>query len=345
MAYHITKTLPTLDESTALTDKSLITPFIQSNADTIRRILNGQDHRKMIICGPCSIHSRASALMYAERMQKLSAEVQDTLFLVMRTYFEKPRTQYAWKGFFHQPSVTGPLDLTQGLTEARSILLEIAAMGVATGAEILTPALATYYEDLISWGCIGARTSESQTHREIASSLSIPVGFKNSTQGNIEIAVNGMISAEHSHQLVRVVDGEAYCVISDGNPHCHLVLRGCNFPVTASNYQQKNILHAMHLLEKNHLNTGLLVDCSHGNCEGDHHKQIQVADTVLQYMKQGLNIKGILLESHIRSGRAEIQGSIAPDISITDPCVSWDETEKLIRHWHQSLSAPNFAML
>lgn len=338
MAYQITHSLATLETSKGALLSAETAREIQEHRDAIKQIISGNDPRKLIICGPCSIHSRDSALQYAERLKRLSEDVSDQLFLVMRAYFEKPRTQYAWKGFLHQPEVGGEVDLLKGLTAARGLLTEIAQIGVPAGTELLSPLLASYLEDLIAWGCIGARTSESQTHRELASALEVPVGFKNTTEGNVEIAINGMVSASQPHQLIRVVEGSPHVVISDGNPHTHLVLRGRNYPQTRANYDAESVRAAARLLAEMKLNTGLLVDCSHGNSEGDYLRQMDVAKVVLEHIQQGISARGILIESHLRGGRVSESADAPNDISITDPCLGWGDTERLIRFWAEALA-------
>ena len=338
MAYQITHSLAQLEVLKSDPLSVQITQDIASHRETIKRVLSGEDQRKLVICGPCSIHSRDSAVSYAERLKVLADEVADSLFLVMRNYFEKPRTQYAWKGFLHQPSVTGEVDLISGIKQAREILVEVAHIGIPAGTEVLSPSLISYFEDLISWACIGARTSESQTHREIASSLEVPVGFKNTTEGNTGVAINGMISASQPHQLIRIIDGVPYAVISGGNPDTHLVLRGRNYPQYGSNYDATDIIQAVEQLDSYRLKPKILVDCSHGNCAGDFKRQVDVAHIVLEHIQQGLPVQGILLESHIRGGRGSIQTPLPSDLSITDPCLGWEDTERLVRSWAEALA-------
>ena len=338
MAYQITHSLATLETMRSAPLSARITASIASHRETIKRILSGEDERKLLICGPCSIHSRDSAVSYAERLKLLADEVSDSLFLVMRSYFEKPRTQYAWKGFFHQPSVTGDMNLLEGISQAREILIEVANIGIPAGTEVLSPALISYFEDLVSWACIGARTSESQTHREVASSLEVPVGFKNTTEGNVEVAINGMISASQSHQLIRTVHGAPHAVISEGNPDVHLVLRGRNYPEYEPNYDSETIINAADQLADSGFSPKILVDCSHGNCEGELMRQIDVAHAVLGHIQRGLPVQGILIESHIRGGRGRIQPPLPADLSITDPCLGWEDTERLIKSWADALS-------
>ena len=338
MAYHTTHSLAPLEALRSAPLSAKITREITSHRETIKHILSGEDKRKLIICGPCSIHSHDSAVTYAERLKSLADEVSDSLFLVMRNYFEKPRTQYAWKGFLHQPSVTGEANLLAGITQAREILIDVAKVGVPAGTEVLSPSLISYFEDLISWACIGARTSESQTHREIASSLEVPVGFKNTTEGNTEVAVNGMISSSQPHQLIRIIDGVPHAVVSQGNPDTHLVLRGRNYPHYGSNYDTADIMQVVEQFDSFKLKSKILVDCSHGNCAGDFKRQADVARVVLGHIQQGLPIQGILLESHLRGGRGPIQDPLPADLSITDPCLSWEDTERLVKSWAEALS-------
>ena len=338
MAYQITHSLAPLEALRSVPLSAQIKRDITSHREVIRRILSGEDHRKLVICGPCSIHSRSSALSYAERLKVLADEVADSLFLVMRNYFEKPRTQYAWKGFLHQPSVTGEVNVLEGIAQAREILIKVAEIGVPAGTEVLSPTLISYFEDLISWACIGARTSESQTHREVASSLEVPVGFKNTTEGNTEVAINGMISASRPHQLIRIIEGTPHAVVSEGNPDTHVVLRGRNYPQYGSNYHLRDVTRVLEQLKSSKLQPKVLIDCSHGNCEGDFKRQADVAQVVLSHIQQGVPIQGILLESHLRGGRGPIQSPLPPDLSITDPCLGWEDTQTLIRSWAEALS-------
>ena len=338
MAYRITDTLAALEASRETPLDPTLARGLRDSRDVISGILSGSDARKLIICGPCSIHSRDSALRYAERLKTLASEVQDQVFLVMRAYFEKPRTAYAWKGFLHQPRVGEAPNLVQGLIEARALLTEIAQLGLPTGTELLSPLLSSYLEELIAWGCIGARTSESQTHRELASSLDIPVGFKNNTEGNIEVAVNGIISASRPHQLVRMIDNAPHVVISEGNPSAHLVLRGRNYPQAGANYDEDSVMSAADQLTSAGLSANLIIDCSHGNSEGDFRRQRHVADEALRHIQRGLPVSGVLIESHLRGGRVHESPDAPSDISITDPCLGWDDTERLIRIWAEALA-------
>jgi 3-deoxy-7-phosphoheptulonate synthase len=233
------------------------------------------------------------------------------------------------------------MDLTTGVDLGRQVLIEIVEMGVSTGTEILSPSLVEYYEDLISWGCIGARTAESQTHRELASSMNIPIGFKNNTCGNFDIAIDGIIAASGCHQLIRIVNGEPLVVDSKGNVNTHVVLRGRNYPDLQANYDISSVRDLVEKLENAGLPTGFLIDCSHGNAMRDPLNQITAARSALEHRSRGLPVRGILIESHIRRGSAVIHPPIPDDISITDPCIGWEETRRLILEIRETILRMN----
>lgn len=311
--------------------------FVHESREVVRRILNGEDDRLLMIVGPCSIHDHKAALQYARKLKKLAAEVSDSLYLIMRVYFEKPRTTLGWKGILHDPSLIGTSSLAQGIEQVRRLLWEITGLGVPTASELLDPATPIYFSDLLTWGCIGARTSTSQIHRQMASSLHIPIGFKNSTDGNIANAVNGVIAASVGHSLIGHDDnGQLIARYTTGNSDCHIVLRGGE---ECPNYDADAIAHALNLLKKAKLPLRLIVDCSHDNSKRIHHDQKKVLQSLLQQRQEGNTaIRGIALESFLHEGNQELTTPLEYGVSITDACLSWSDTEDLIRQTHLTLN-------
>lgn len=315
--------------------------FISHSRTQIRNILSGEDPRYLMIVGPCSIHDVASATLFAKKLKSLVQSVQDTFYLIMRVYFEKPRTLFGWKGILRDPDLDGSHDLNKGLQLTRKLLLDLAELKVPVAAEFLDPASAYYFSDLISWGCIGARTAASQTHRQLASGLPLPIAFKNSTDGNIDIAINGVATASTPHSFIGMNErGQTQMIHTQGNPDGHIVLRGSD---TATNYDPASIRYATEQLQKRSLASRLLIDCSHGNSRRNYQWQSQVFESIIQQIQQdNQSISGMLLESHLEAGnqtlstdRTQIQSSI----SITDPCLDWPSTEKLLRWGHSQLQA------
>ena len=315
--------------------------FIATARKTAREIIQGIDPRKAIIVGPCSIHDCKSAIEYAERIKVLSQKLSATCFLVMRTYVEKPRTSTGWKGLLYDPHLDSSNDIKTGILWTRELLLTLADMHVPCATEFVDPLAALYFEDLITWGFIGARTSASQPHRQFASNLQMPVGFKNSIDGNLICAINGVISAQSAHSGLYVDSRGQLCAQeSDGNPLSHIVLRGaCEF----INYDPASVSCAMQMLQTSQLPQRLMIDCSHGNCKKISERQKQVFHCVLEQISQGNNgIFGLMLESHLKSGNqplTEDLSSLQSDISITDPCLSWNATEELLYSADRVLSS------
>jgi len=300
--------------------------------ETIKNILHGDDDRLMILTGPCSIHDEEAALDYARRLIELRGRLGDKLFIVMRVYFEKPRTTMGWKGLINDPELNETFDISQGLQRARRLLQEINDMGMPAACEFLDPVVPHYFEDLVSWVAIGARTTESQTHRQMASAIGIPVGFKNSTDGSFDTAADGIIAARNQHSYVGTGPDGHVCVLrTDGNPDGHLVLRGGK---SGTNYDSESIGLAREILEKGHLDQRLVVDCSHGNSNKDHERQPLVfEDVVSQRAKGDKSIVGVMLESNINPGSQKLGGdpsTLEYGVSITDACVGWDKTEEII---------------
>ena len=297
---------------------------------TIGAILNRKDPRFLVILGPCSIHDQNGALAYAHRLKKLSTELSSQFFFVMRTYVEKGRTRKGWKGFLNDPNLNGSSDLFKGITLSRSLLKELTHLDIPCASEFVDPLLAPYYSDWISWGCIGARTSNSQPHRQLASSLPFPVGFKNTTDGNIEIAVDGIISALDSHaMLMPSLEGGLSFQHTSGNPFSHLVLRGGTLGPNATS---EHLILASSLLKNANHSPSLLIDCSHGNSNKFPERQKNIFSFSIEMFSQNhSSVRGALIESHIEMGAQEMTHSPSPFCSITDPCLSWEETEVLLQ--------------
>ncbi len=324
--------LPTPEEllvQLPASDKALRT--VQRGRSQIQKILGGKDRRFMIWLGPCSIHNTSEALEYARRVKALSGRVQDRLLLVMRCYLEKPRTTIGWKGLISEPDLNRRTCYEKGLKSARSLLLEIADMGVYACTEFLEPMAAEYTADLISTGAIGARTVESQIHRTMASGLPLPVGFKNGTDGSIQTAIDAMTAATSKHTCLGINAKGRLCEIStSGNPHTFVILRGGR---SDTNYDHSNISAAIELLRKNHKSPAIMVDCSHGNSRKEYRNQSGVFKDVLRQRLSGnTSIVGVMLEGNLKEGAQTLANprQLLPGISITDGCIGWEETAQLI---------------
>lgn len=315
----------------ALSPSSKQTAFIEASRQSIKEILEGTDRKLTVIAGPCSIHDRTSALEYAQRFKELSNQVSRSCFLAMRVYMEKPRTITGWKGYLYDPFLDGSYDIRSGLFFSRELLLELAAMGIPTATEFVDPLAAPYFADLISWGFIGARTSASQTHRQLASLLQLPIGFKNGTDGNIDHALHGVLTAQHAHTFLHMNDeGKVTITASSGNPLTHVVLRGS---WEATNYDAESIALVKEKMNSLALNGKILIDCSHGNCQKLAEKQKEVFYSVMEQVEAGDDaILGVMLESHLESGSQPIDFPLDYAVSITDPCIDWSTTEDLILH-------------
>jgi 3-deoxy-7-phosphoheptulonate synthase len=317
-----------------------------SSREVIKNILSKKDPRLLIITGPCSIHDEAAALEYAGRLNKLRKEVEKNLFLVMRVYFEKPRTNIGWKGMINDPWLDGSCDIESGLRKARNLLLKITEMGLPTATEMLDPITPQYIADLICWSAIGARTTESQTHREMVSGLSMPVGLKNGTDGDLMVAINGILAAGSPQQFIGIdFKGRTSIVKTRGNPWTHIVLRGGNRP----NYDSVSIKLALNLLKKNRLNEIVMVDCSHDNSGKDYTMQPLVWQDVINQRIDGNDaITGLMIESNLFEGSQVNTGdhsTLKYGISITDACISWETTEMMIlsAYSHMKQSTENAA--
>lgn len=303
--------------------------FVTSSRETIRRICLGKEKRLLIIAGPCSIHDTDASLEYARRFKELADSVGNDCFLVMRAYVEKPRSRSGWRGIVHDPHLDETHDIAQGLSEARKFLVALAEMQLPAATEFVTPQIAPYFEDLISWGCIGARTSASQPHRLLASHLPMPVGFKNSIDGNIDSAISGVLLARQPQVFLHIDDeGRLARCISRGNPASHIVLRGSQ---GASNYDEASIQTILTKLRRLELPPRLIVDCSHGNCQKRYEKQRDVFHALLDQIEKGTqHICGLMLESHLEAGSQPLQKPLLPGVSITDPCLDFESTASLI---------------
>ncbi|HXG19450.1 MAG TPA: 3-deoxy-7-phosphoheptulonate synthase [Methylomirabilota bacterium] len=306
---------------------------VASTRDAIRAILQGQDRRLLAVVGPCSIHDVDAARDYAERLLKAKEEFKDRLLIVMRVYFEKPRTTTGWKGLINDPHLDGSHDMTTGLRLARKLLLDLAEAGLPSATEMLDPITPQYLAELVTWTGIGARTSESQTHREMASGLSMPVGFKNSTDGSIAPAVNAISAALHPHRFLGIdSEGKVSVVSTTGNPDCHLVLRGGS---TAPNYDAESVGIAAKVLQQSHLCTRIMVDCSHGNAQKDFRKQPLALASVASQVRTGSpHLMGVMIESNLVAGKQPFpvpRTQLVYGQSITDPCVDFPTTIAMLR--------------
>jgi len=315
------------------------TQTVLEGRETVRRILHGQDSRLLVIVGPCSIHDTRNAMEYAERVAALKRDVEDQLFIVMRTYFEKPRTTTGWKGLINDPYLNGTYDMRQGLYLAREILLKVAEMGVPAATEVLDPIVPQYLADLKTWAAVGARTTESQTHRELASGLSMPIGFKNSTDGNLQIAINAMISSRQPHHFLGIDQDGRTCVIATrGNPDAHVILRGgYNRP----NYDPVSVTMAQEQLAAAGLPQHVVVDCAHDNSDKRPRLQAHVLKSIIQQRLDGnTGIIGVMIESNISEGNQRLNNPqcLCYGVSITDPCLSWEATEDLLRFARHELA-------
>lgn len=297
----------------------------------IQRILSGADSRKIIIAGPCSLYDEKASMDYASRLVKLKEQVKDKLEIVMRTYFEKPRTTIGWKGMLYDPHIDESGDIELGLKMSRKLMLEINKMGLPTATEILDPIIPQYLSDLVSWAAIGARTTESQIHRQMASGLSMPIGFKNGTDGNLTVAIDAIKSARSPHHFLGIdSNGKVILAETRGNKFGHLVMRG---GTTGPNYSQEFVAFAEVLLKKAEISNGIIIDCSHANSSKDHKRQRIVLESITNQIKNGGSpIAGIMLESFINEGaqKTDKPENLEYGISLTDKCIGWDETEELI---------------
>ena len=315
--------LPILESSAQL---------INSTRSDIDSVLNGLSDKLLVVVGPCSIHDQKAAIEYADHVRKWISKYSNDLLIVMRVYFEKPRTTVGWKGLINDPSLDNSFDINNGLKIARSLLSEINEMGVPAGTEFLDAISPQYYADLISWGAIGARTTESQIHRELASGLSMPIGFKNGTGGSIKIAVDGIKAASQPHHFLSVTkQGVSGIVKTRGNKSCHIILRGSS---NGPNCDSDSVNETSKLLKDNDLPGQLMVDCSHGNSLKDYRKQVSVAENLSEQISNGSkDIASVMIESNLVEGNQKISSNLSDLVygqSVTDSCVGLEDTEKIL---------------
>ena len=308
--------------------------------EEVENIVTGQDDRKFIVVGPCSIHDVQAAEEYARKLKKLSERVKDKLLLIMRVYFEKPRTTVGWKGLINDPDMDDSFHIEKGLLIARSLLIKIAELGLPTATEALDPIVPQYIGELISWSAIGARTTESQTHREMASGLSMPVGFKNGTDGSIQVALDALQSAIKPHNFLGINQmGQVSIFETTGNPYSHIILRGGG---GKPNFEAMSVKIAEEKFKEVNLPARIVIDCSHGNCNKDHRLQSAVFENVIQQILDGnKSIVGLMLESHLYEGNQPLSSNLEKlkyGVSVTDKCIGWKETEKIILAAYEKLS-------
>ncbi len=335
-----TQVLPTPRE---IKQKFCATPaqiaLVAETRESIRKILAGHSTKRLLIVGPCSIHDLHAAKEYAQRLQELSLRVKDQFVILMRAYFEKPRTTTGWKGLLYDPHLDGTNDIVEGLYLSRQLLLDLAEMGVPAATEFLDPITPHYFGDLISWGSVGARTASSQIHRQMVSALSIPTGFKNATNGNVDIAINALLSASMAHSFIGLnEDGQAAIIHSAGNRDSHVVLRGAH---SGTNYDRESIERVLQRLELMDLPMRLVVDCSHDNCGKNHLLQTSAFRSVIAQIIEGnQRIIGLVIESFLQAGSQPLasKDNLLKQVSITDPCLDWTTTEELILWGAKELS-------
>jgi len=341
MTMHQTKDLRITGTKEIQTPESLMQelPLSEKAADTVTTarqqiydVLDGKDDRLVVIIGPCSIHDTAAALEYADRLKKLSDELANDLIIIMRVYFEKPRTTVGWKGLINDPDLDGSFHINKGVRKARELLLDLAEKGVPAGHEYLDLISPQYISDLVSWGAIGARTTESQGHRELASGLSCPVGFKNGTDGGVQVAIDAMRAAQGTHHFISItLQGHSAIFTTAGNEYTHVILRGGS---DRPNYDRVSVADVTEKLEASGLNPRLMIDCSHANSQKQFHKQVEVCRDIIHQIKTGQdNIFGVMIESQLVEGRQDYRegAELTYGQSITDACIGWDDSEILLR--------------
>lgn len=305
---------------------------VTQGRETVRNILDRKDHRLIVVVGPCSIHDTKAAIDYAQRLKKLSESVKDSLYIIMRVYFEKPRTTVGWKGLINDPHLDDSFKIQEGLHVGRKLLLDISEIGLPTATEALDPISPQYLQDLISWSAIGARTTESQTHREMASGLSSAVGFKNGTDGGLTVAINALQSVSSPHRFLGInKEGSVSIIHTKGNAYGHVVLRGGN---GKPNYDSVSVAMCEQALDKHKVTKNIMVDCSHANSNKNHELQPLVLDNVANQIVEGnKSIVGVMIESNIGAGNQSLSSDLSAltyGVSVTDACVDWETTEKML---------------
>ncbi len=317
-----------------------IEAHVERSRETLRNILDRKDNRLIVVVGPCSVHDTKAAIEYAKRLSKLADELKDDLFIVMRVYFEKPRTTVGWKGLINDPYLDGSFQIEKGMSLGRDLMIKINELGLPIANEALDPISPQYMQDLISWSAIGARTTESQTHREMASGLSVPIGFKNGTDGGLEVAINALQSASSGHSFLGIDgEGKVSIVHSSGNQYSHVVLRGGG---GKPNYDSVNVRLTERELRASNLPVNIMIDCSHANSSKDPELQPLVLDNIAQQILEGnQSIIGVMLESHLKAGNQKLtddKSQLEYGLSITDGCISWETTEDSLRQLATKLS-------
>jgi len=316
--------------------------FVAESREAINKIIFGDDPRLLLVVGPCSIHDLEAGREYARKIAALAPEVSDRLLVVMRVYFEKPRTTVGWKGLIMDPNLDGTSDIPEGLRQARRFLREVIALGVPTATELLDPITPQYIADLISWSAIGARTTESQTHRQMASGLSMPLGFKNGTDGGLTVAINAIKAASQEQTFLGIDNaGQANAITTKGNPNCHIVLRGGS---SGPNYSAEHVAKAREALLDAGLKPAIMIDCNHANSAKEPGRQPTILEEVVRQSLTDNAVIGAMIESNLHSGNQSFpqpKTDLQYGVSITDGCIGWDETEAAIREAHAAL-APLF---
>ncbi len=312
---------------------------VVNGRQTVRDILDGKDKRLFVVIGPCSIHDPKAAHEYADRLLALREKVQDTLYIIMRVYFEKPRTTVGWKGLINDPDMNDSFDIEKGLHIGRQLLLELNEKGLPCATEALDPNSPQYLQDLIAWSAIGARTTESQTHREMSSGLSSPVGFKNGTDGGLTVATNAMQAVQSGHSFLGLNnDGQVAIIRTSGNPYAHVVLRGGN---GKPNYDASSVAQAEDVLNKAKVSNKIMIDASHANSNKDPYLQPLVLQNLTNQIVDGnKTIVGVMVESHLKGGRQDIPKDLNDLVygqSVTDGCIDWETTEKVLLEMHDAL--------
>ena len=334
-----TKDLRITDVKEILTPEELMAdlPLTEQASNTVHLarkgvydVLDGKDDRLVVIIGPCSIHDTVAAVEYGERLKVLKDELKDDLLIIMRVYFEKPRTTVGWKGLINDPDLDGSFHINKGVRKARELLLDLSNKGIPAGHEYLDLITPQYVSDLVSWGAIGARTTESQGHRELASGLSCPVGFKNGTDGRTQIAIDAIRAAQNPHYFMSLtLQGHSAIFCTSGNEYAHMILRGGNRP----NYDRESVNEAAESLESVGLAPCIMVDCSHANSQKQYQKQLGVCRDIMHQLKTGQkNVFGVMIESHLIEGRQDIEegSTLTYGQSITDSCLGWDDSKMLL---------------
>jgi 3-deoxy-7-phosphoheptulonate synthase len=313
---------------------------VEQRRAEIAAVLHGRDDRLVAVVGPCSIHDHEQAIDYAKRLKRAADEHRHELIVVMRVYFEKPRTTVGWKGYINDPRLDGSFRINEGLRRARQLLLEITELGLPTGTEFLDLLSPQYIADLVSWGAIGARTTESQSHRQLASGLSCPIGFKNGTDGGVQVAADALVAARASHAFMGMTKmGQAAIFETRGNDDAHVILRGGN---KGPNYDAASIDAVCESLRKAGLREQVMVDCSHANSSKQHTKQIEVAGDLARQVAGGdRRIVGVMIESHLEEGRQDLKPGVPlkRGVSITDACIGWSQTEPVLRQLAEAVRA------